>query len=104
MVEGSSGEEASSPPPAGGTRTAARQDARRPSAPASAGQATLNMNSIPASNVILNGRPLGKTPKVGVKVPAGPVTVVFAHPEMGRKVQSATVAAGSSRTFMARFP
>jgi hypothetical protein len=106
MVEGSSGEDgaAAAPPSAG---KGGRSPVRPPqgSAPPSAsGQATLNMNSIPVSNVILNGRPLGQTPKVGVQVPPGPVTVVFVHPEMGRKVQSGTVTAGATRTFMARFP
>ena len=60
------------------------------------------MNSIPVSNVILNGRPLGPTPKVGVQVPPGPQTVVFVHPQLGRKVMSANVGAGETKTFMAR--
>jgi serine/threonine-protein kinase len=66
------------------------------------GKAVLNLNSIPASNVILNGRPLGSTPKVGVQVTPGPQTVVFVHPELGRKVMSGTVAAGETKTFNAR--
>jgi hypothetical protein len=73
------------------------------SGPSSAkGKCTLNMNSIPVSNVILNGRPLGPTPKVGIQVAPGPQTVVFVHPTLGRKVMSATVNAGESKTFMAR--
>jgi serine/threonine-protein kinase len=66
------------------------------------GKAVLNMNSIPVSNVILNGRPLGPTPKIGVRVDPGPQTVVFVHPQLGRKVMSATVTAGETKTFMAR--
>jgi serine/threonine-protein kinase len=66
------------------------------------GKAVLNMNSIPVSNVILNGHPLGPTPKVGVQVDPGPQTVVFVHPDFGRKVMSATVGAGETKTFMAR--
>jgi len=56
------------------------------SAPTS-GQATLNMNSIPVSKVIVNGRPLGTTPKVGVKVAPGPQTVVFVHPDHGQSAR-----------------
>src|SRR5689334_12135874 len=33
---------------------------------AAAGSATLNINSIPVSNVLLDGRPVGQTPKMGV--------------------------------------
>ncbi|HVU01430.1 MAG TPA: carboxypeptidase regulatory-like domain-containing protein [Polyangiaceae bacterium] len=73
-----------------------------PSRVAQAGKAVLNMNSIPVSNVILNGRPLGATPKVGIQVAPGPQTVVFVHPTMGRKVMTATVGAGETKTFMAK--
>lgn len=75
-----------------------------PKPAASSGQATLNINSIPVSNVILNGRPLGSTPKVGVSVPAGSHTVVFVHPEHGRKVRAVTVQAGQTATAAVRFP
>lgn len=89
------------------TRSPARTPAQ-PAAPAAAaapsGQATLNINSIPVSNVILNGRPLGPTPKVGVSVPAGSHTVVFIHPDHGRKVRAVTVQAGQTATAAVRFP
>lgn len=71
---------------------------------AAAGTGTLNINSIPVSNVILDGRPLGTTPKVGLSVPAGPHTVVFVHPEHGRKTRGVTVPAGGSITAAVRFP
>lgn len=67
------------------------------------GKATVNLNSIPQSNVILNGRPLGQTPKLGVQVPPGPQTIVFVHPDFGRKVVTGSVAAGETKTFSARF-
>jgi serine/threonine-protein kinase len=101
--------EESSPPPRMGA-TAQRGGGSRPAAgggsssQSSSGKATISLNSIPVSNVIVNGRPMGQTPKIGVKVDAGPQTVVFVHPEHGRKVQSAVVAAGSTKTFMVRFP
>jgi serine/threonine-protein kinase len=44
---------------------------------AAGGNCTLNLNSIPASNVVLDGRPLGPTPKVGISVTAGNHTVMF---------------------------
>jgi serine/threonine-protein kinase len=82
------------------THTPAPQAPAEP--PVAKGKATLNLNSIPVSNVILNGKPLGPTPKIGVQVPPGPQTVVFVHPDLGRKVMSGTVAAGETKTFMAR--
>jgi serine/threonine-protein kinase len=77
-----------------------------PKAPPAAlsGAGTLNINSIPVSNVILDGRPLGQTPQVGMSVPAGAHTVVFVHPEHGRKVRSVTVQPGQTATAAVRFP
>lgn len=69
-----------------------------------AGNGTLNINSIPVSNVILDGRPLGTTPKVGLSVSAGSHTVVFVHAEHGRKVRSVNVPAGGAATAAVRFP
>jgi serine/threonine-protein kinase len=113
MAEGS--EEASppalvadrAPPPARGQPPAKNNAPAAPAPPPPSkgtgkGKAVLNMNSIPVSNVILNGHPLGPTPKVGVQVDPGPQTVVFVHPDFGRKVMSATVGAGETKTFMAR--
>jgi hypothetical protein len=70
----------------------------------SAGQGTLNINSIPVSNIILDGKPIGSTPKLAVKVSAGRHTVVFVHPQHGRKTSSVNVAAGGSATAAVRFP
>lgn len=69
-----------------------------------AGQGTLNVNSIPVSNVIVDGRPMGSTPKMGLSVAAGTHTVVFVHPEHGRKVVTVTVGAGQAATAATRFP
>lgn len=93
------------PPPSRGSKPVTGSAPPPPPAPqkgAAKGKATLNMNSIPVSNVILNGHPLGPTPKVGVQVDPGPQTVVFVHPDFGRKVMSATVGAGETKTFMAK--
>lgn len=73
------------------------------SSASSTGQGTLNINSIPISNVILDGKPLGSTPKMGIKVKPGPHTVVFVHPQHGRKSQSVNVAAGQTAVAVVRF-
>jgi hypothetical protein len=81
--------------------------AEKPEAPkpvAASGKGTLNINSIPVSNVILDGKPLGQTPKVGVSVSPGPHTVIFVHAEHGRKAKSVTVEAGKTAAAIVRFP
>ncbi len=72
------------------------------STPKATGEATLNLNSIPASNVLLDGRPVGRTPKLGVKVSPGPHTVVFVH-EGDRANKSVTAKAGQTSTVVHRF-
>jgi serine/threonine-protein kinase len=79
----------------------------KPDAPkpvVASGKGTLNINSIPVSNVILDGKPLGQTPKVGVSVSPGPHTVIFVHPEHGRKAKSVNVEAGKTAAAIVRFP
>jgi serine/threonine-protein kinase len=78
--------------------------AKAAAAPAAAGNGTLTLNSIPVSNVILDGRPLGATPKLNVSVPAGTHTVIFVHPEMGRKAKQVNVTAGKSIPVVVKFP
>jgi serine/threonine-protein kinase len=63
----------------------------------------LNLNSIPASNVVVDGRPLGQTPQVSEKLAAGSHSVVFIHPERGRRAQSVVLAPGARRTVAVRF-
>ena len=72
-------------------------------AAAPAGDATLNINSIPVASVVLDGRPVGSTPLVGVHVAPGAHSVVFIHPEKGRKAAGASVKAGGSATVAVRF-
>jgi serine/threonine protein kinase len=67
------------------------------------GNCTLNINSIPVSNVVLDGKPLGGTPKIGVSASAGSHTVIFINPEEGRKVTSVTCKSGESKTVAVRF-
>lgn len=74
-----------------------------PPPPPAGGNGTLNINSIPVSKVLLDGRPLGSTPKVGISVPPGSHTVTFIHPEKGRKSVSVNVPAGKTKTAAVKF-
>ena len=100
------GEEVSSakppPGPAPGPGPGPGPD-KPPPPPPAGGNGTLNINSIPVSKVLLDGRPLGSTPKVGISVSAGSHTVTFIHPEKGRKSLSVTVKAGQTKTAAVKF-
>ncbi len=87
------------------TATPPTKTAEPPTPPpaAAGGNGTLNINSIPVSKVVLDGRPLGSTPKVGVSVPAGSHTVTFIHSELGKKSVSVTVKAGETKTAAVKF-
>jgi hypothetical protein len=98
--------------PAGPTRGAvvdprAKKDdkkgAKVAEAPKSGAPGKLNINSIPSTNVVLDGRPVGRTPITGLSVSPGAHTIVFIHPESGRKVQSTTVEPGATRNVGVRF-
>jgi hypothetical protein len=99
-AEGAASPKHSSPAPAPAPKPA--PVAEKPAAPA--GKGTININSIPVSNVILDGKPLGPTPKVGVSVSPGLHTVIFVHPEHGRKAKSVNVEAGKTAAAVVRFP
>lgn len=66
-------------------------------------RATLNMNSIPTSTVLLNGKRLGLTPRMGVSTKPGVHSVTFVHPERGRKVRRVSVGPGQTKTVSVRF-
>jgi len=71
-------------------------------ASAPSGTGTLNINSIPASRVLLDGSPLGETPRTGVSVSAGTHTVTFIHPELGKKSVTVKVGPGETKTASAK--
>jgi hypothetical protein len=73
-----------------------------PAPPATCG--LLSINSIPYSRVVVDGRPLGDTPRVGVPVSPGLHSIVFIHPEHGRKVKHVEVAAGATALAVVTFP
>ena len=77
--------------------------AESPAAPATpTGQGTLKINSIPVSNVVVDGRPVGTTP-TAVSVSAGAHTVTFIHPDFGRQVRTVQVASGQTAVAAVRF-
>jgi serine/threonine-protein kinase len=75
--------------------------AEAPKASAASGNCTLNFNSLPASRVVLDGRPLGLTPKMGVSTTAGPHSVLFVA-DGTKKSTSATCKAGETKTVAVR--
>lgn len=70
--------------------------------PVATGKGTLNINSVPPTTVLLDGKPLGMTPRAGVSVPAGSHTVTFIHPEKGRKQVKVDVPSGASKNVTIR--
>jgi hypothetical protein len=84
------------PPPAAATHES--HAASPAAASGGGGEGTLNMNSIPASSVVLDGKPLGSTPQIGITVSAGTHTVLFVNADQGFKKQvSVTVSAGETK-------
>jgi hypothetical protein len=81
----------------------AKNDAPEPAPKAAApsGGCTLNFNSIPASRIVLDGRPLGMTPKMGVSASAGSHSVLFVA-DGNKKSTSATCKAGETKTVAVR--
>ncbi|HEY2518153.1 MAG TPA: hypothetical protein VGI39_45095, partial [Polyangiaceae bacterium] len=67
------------------------------------GEAFLNINSLPASSVVLDGKAIGSTPKVHVAVSPGAHTVLFVNSDQGLKKQiSVSVGAGETKPAIAR--
>lgn len=71
--------------------------------PASSG-GFLNVNSIPPSEVFIDGKSVGTTPRVSLPVRAGKHTVVVVHPERGRLNRTVTVDEGETKVVGFRFP
>jgi hypothetical protein len=63
---------------------------------------TINVTSNPPANVVLDGRPLGRAPRV-VRVPAGTHKLVFIHPLYGRRALSVSVSPGMTTGASAEF-
>lgn len=76
--------------------------AETPSTPAPDAVAYLNINSIPVSRILLDGTPMGETPKSRVQVKPGTHTVTFVNAELGKKSVTVTVKAGETKTAAAK--
>jgi hypothetical protein len=75
----------------------------KPKATEPVGQGTLRINSLPPTQVIVDGRPMGTTPLV-LQVAPGGHQIVFVHKIYGRKVTAVGVKAGESAVASVRFP
>lgn len=74
-----------------------------PAAAGGGGDSFLDINSIPVSNVLLDGKPIGTTPKIHVPVTPGTHTVVFVNAEQGlKKSVSVQVGAGETKKAIAK--
>ncbi|MFZ5896493.1 MAG: PEGA domain-containing protein [Myxococcota bacterium] len=75
---------------------------RTPVPPPPAGSGIVNVNSIPISNVLVDGRPMGSTPQRLTLTP-GQHSLTFVHPTLGRQERSVTVTAGQTAVAAVRF-
>ncbi len=66
------------------------------------GTGFLNINSLPVSRILVDGQPMGETPKTGVQVSAGTHTITFINPDLPKKSISVTVKAGETKTASAK--
>ncbi|MGH7331069.1 MAG: PEGA domain-containing protein, partial [Polyangiaceae bacterium] len=74
-------------PPRGTTssNTSTETSSESSSASSGGGNGTLNINSLPAAAVVLDGKPLGQTPQLHISVDAGEHTVTFINSDQGLK-------------------
>jgi hypothetical protein len=98
-------EPAAAKEPAAPKEPVAAKEPAAPKTPAATagGECFLNINSRPASTVLLDGKPLGPTPRVKVSVTPGTHTVLFVNAEESlKKSVSVTVAAGETKAVSAK--
>lgn len=70
---------------------------------APAGQAMLKINSLPASSIILDGKPIGVTPQLNVPVSPGTHTIMFVNAEQSlKKTITVDVKAGETKPAFAK--
>jgi hypothetical protein len=62
----------------------------------------LRLTSLPPAHVVLDGRPVGMTPKL-LPVAAGDHNVLFVHPELGRRTLSVSIESGAKSEAFNRF-
>jgi hypothetical protein len=95
--------EPAEPRPPDPSETAAPAPGSPPRAPAPAKLTKLNINSIPVTKVLLDGQPMGHTPRIGLPVTPGMHKVEFIHPSLGKKTIMVNVKLGETKTASTRF-
>jgi serine/threonine-protein kinase len=96
------GESAAEAPPAAPEPDVESSARAAPAAASGQGKGLLTINSIPMSNIVLDGKPIGSTPKVGLAVSAGLHTVTFAYPTGERHRKGTSVLPGTSEVLTDR--
>lgn len=55
----------------------------------------LNVNAVPWAQVTIDGKEVGETPLANLSIPVGQHEIVFRHPQLGEKRETAIVRSGS---------
>ncbi len=55
----------------------------------------LNINALPWARVWVDGKPVGETPLANVEMPVGQHEILFRHPELGERRETAMVKSGA---------
>ncbi len=67
------------------------------------GKSSLSINSIPISQVFVDGKRVGSTPRKGLSVSPGRHNVLFVHPKHGRRVITVDLKPGQRRVVTTKF-
>ena len=63
----------------------------------------LQVNAIPWSEVLIDGRRVGETPLGDLRLPIGAHRIVFRHPMLGELTRTAMIVAGTSTRISVNF-
>jgi hypothetical protein len=83
--------------------TAAHTETGKGNADSAMPSARLSINSVPVSEVFINGRPAGKTPLKNVAVTPGASAIIFVHPKLGKRRTDVTLEAGQKFVLTKKF-
>ncbi len=93
-------EPAAPAPKAAANPPAAKDDSKKEAA---TGEAVLKINSLPASSIVLDGKPIGVTPQAHVTVSPGTHTIMFVNSEQSlKKTITVDVKAGETKAAFAK--
>jgi serine/threonine-protein kinase len=91
-----------SPSPAPSSERNPASEKADTAAPQPARRATLTLTSTPPANVVLDGKPLGATPRTNITVEPGTHRVIFIH-GASRKIETVEATPGSNQTVSVNF-